>query len=189
MKGTSGNAVDMNGTWKACQRDASGPWDVLATGTLNGAASTWTASFWSAPVTANCQQTASPDMILAETDTITLGPEATATWTNGSGSASPPAGIPVNAKATQVTNVLHTATLTVNSASLATALNNSAICGRTNWAVGVPTDVLSCTDFVSSTTLTDYWVVDDASAQLKMYNQNIATAAYQVDSINPYVKQ
>jgi hypothetical protein len=189
MKGTSGNAVNMNGTWTLCQRDDVAQQDWLIKASVNGDAITFSISYWSAPVTSNCQQTANPDAIITVTSTATLGAEAAATWTDGKGSTSPPAGVPANAHATKETEVYHSATITLNSKSWADSFNNNTMCGKTNWAVGVPTNVLNCTDIVDSTTPTDYWVVDDSSTPLKLYTQSIGTAAYQVDSINPFLKQ
>lgn len=188
MKGTSGNAVNMNGTWTLCERNNDDQIDELVKATANGADVTINSSIWSAPTTNHCQQTITPDATITETMTITLGAEATAAWTNGSGSTLPPVGVPANAKATKTTNVIKSATLTMNSTSWVTAYNNQAICGKTNWAVGVTVDVFNCPDLIDSKTQTDYWVVDDSSAQLMLYQQNIGTTAYQVDSINPFLK-
>jgi hypothetical protein len=189
ITGTSGNAVDMNGTWKGCQRNDQDQQDLLISAAINGSGVTVTGSIWSAPTTANCQQTAGPDAVFTEVVTLSAGAQATATWTDGMGSTLPPSGISASAKATQITMAYQSATMTVNSASWVTNFNNGAFCGKTDWQVGVPVNVLNCTDIVSSTTETNYWVVDDSSAPLKLYMQDIATAPYQVDSINPLVKQ
>ncbi len=186
MKGTSGNAVNMNGTWTVCQRDNQALQDLLIQATVNGDAITFNVSFWSAPITTNCQQS-NPDATVTIASTATLGAEAPATWTNGQGSTAPPTGVPANANATKETEVYHSATLTLNSQSWVDDFNNRKACGKNTWAKGVPTDVLNCTDIVDSTTPIDYWVVDDSSTPLKLYTQSIGTAAYQVDSINPFL--
>lgn len=189
MKGTSGNAVNMNGTWIVCQRDNQALQDLLIRATVNGDAITFNVSIWSATTTSNCQQPPPPDANLSVISTATLGVEAPATWTDGQGSTSPPAGVPANANATKETEVYHSVTLTLNSQSWMDSFNIGNACGKNTWAKGVPTDVLNCADIVDSTTPIDYWVVDDSSTPLKLYTQSIGTAAYQVDSINPFLKQ
>jgi hypothetical protein len=188
MKGTSGNAVNMNGTWTNCVFSSSDQEDERTSITLNGSSATVSISLWSAAVTANCQQTTTPDMVISGNVTATLGAEAAATWTDGAGSTLPPTGVPVGAKATAATLVFNSFTATVNSAQFISFLNGNAVCGKTDWAAGVPVDVLNCTDFISSTTDTDYWVVDDSAAVLKWYSADNATQPYQVDSINPMLK-
>ena len=147
-----------------------------------------TASIWFAPTTANCLQTTAPELFIAGTANVTLGAEATATWTDGSGSTSPPAGIAAGAKATKATPVFNSLTLTPGTDAVANNLNTRAECGKTNWAKGVALDVLNCTAILPSTTDTDYWVVDDSAATLKLYSQLTATADYQVDSVDPLLK-
>jgi hypothetical protein len=188
MKGTSGNAVNMNGMWTRCERNVPDQNDSLLKATINGVDITLNVSMWNAPTSAHCLQTATPDATMTITMTATLGAEAAATWTDGSSSTSPPVGVPPTAKATQETSVYKSATMTLNTTSWANNANSISQCGKTNWAVGVPTDVLNCTAVINSTTVIDYWVVDDSSTPLKLYNQNIGTAAYQVDSINPLLK-
>ncbi len=189
MKGTSGNVVDMNGTWKRCERKDMDQTDSLMTVTANGSQITVNNSIWSAPITSNCQQTSSPDVVLTENVTVTLGAEATATWTDDQGGTLPPTGVTNDAKATKATVVYHSATITLNSTAWRDNFNNFSMCGKTDWAVGIPTNVLNCTDIIESTTDVDYWVVDDSSISLNLYTQNTGTAAYQVDSVNPLVKE
>jgi hypothetical protein len=188
MKGTSGNAVNMNGTWKRCERKDLDQTDSLITTTLNGAQITMIGSIWTAPTTSNCQQTANPDVVLTINMTATLGAEAAATWTDDHGSTLPPAGVPINAMATRETSMHDSATITLNSTSWVDNFNSGSLCGKTDWAVGVPTNVLNCTAIIDSTTDIDYWVVDDSSIPLKLYTQNTGTAAYEVDSVNPFLK-
>lgn len=189
MKGTSGNAVDMNGTWKRCERKDLDQTDSLITATANGSQITVNGSIWDAPTTSNCQQTSNPDVVLTEIATVTLGAEATATWTDDHGGTLPPAGVPGNAKATKATFVYSSAIITLNSTTWRDNFNNGSMCGMTNWAIGVPTNVLNCPSIIESTTDIDYWVVDDSSIPLKLYTQNTGTAAYEVDSVDPLVKQ
>lgn len=188
MKGTSGNAVNMNGTWKVCTHKAFDQQDELSTVTLSGGSVSMSSSVWQASATANCLQTAAPDMLMTGTVTAELGAEATATWTNGSGSTSPPAGISATAKATAATITFQSFSLTPNSDDFVTYFNQNAFCGKTDWAKGVAKDVVNCTDIIDAKTVTDYWVVDDSAAVLKWYSQEIGSAAYQVDSINPSTK-
>ncbi len=189
MKGTSGNAVDMNGTWQRCERKDLEETDTLITATANGSQIQMNGSIWVAPTTANCQQTSNPDVVLAENVTVTLGAEATATWTDDQGGNSPPSGVN-NALATEATLVYNSAVITLNSTTWVSMFNTgSGMCGKKDWAVGVPTDVLNCKAILDSTTDTDYWVVDDSSMPLKLYTQNTGTVPYQVDSVNPLVKQ
>ena len=188
MKGISGNPVNMNGTWTQCQYITTDQKDQLLKNTFSGGSATMNMSIWSASATANCQQTATPDALFKVTATATLGAEATATWTDGTGSTSPPTGISVSAKATKVNAVANSATLTLNNAGYVNYFNSIAKCGKTDWAVNVPTDVLNC-PAVFSLKSPDYWVVDDSAAILKLYSQkDIATADYQVCSINPSLK-
>ncbi len=189
LKGTSGNMVNMDGTWSRCERDSSNSNDQVAAVSLNGSATTMSLTMWSAPTTANCQQTTTPDAVITITMTSTKGAEAVATWTNGQGNTSPPAGVPSNAIATMLTSVYNSATATINSSLWVNSFNNGSMCGKTDWAVGVPTDVLHCASIIDSTTDVSYMVVDDSATPFKMYTQNIGTAAYQVDNINPFVKQ
>lgn len=189
MKGTSGNAVNMNGTWTRCTHRTTDQQDELMKETFSGSSFTLTSSTWSATTTANCQQTTTPDVLVTGTATATLGAEAVATWTNGSGSTSPPAGIAATAKATKSTAVIHSLTLTPGSDAMVNAFNTSAYCGKTNWAKGVATDVLNCSAFISSSTMTDYWVVDDSAAVLKWYSSmDSGATAYQVGSTDPMLK-
>jgi hypothetical protein len=189
MTGTSGNAVNMNGTWRGCtQSTTTNPQDVLTVDTLSGNSETVSVSQWNTTTTANCTQSAVPDYLIAGTATNTLGTKATATWTNGSGSTSPPTGISASANATAITRVIHSLTMTLGTVNAVNGFNTAAICGKTNWAIGVTTDVLNCTAIISSTTQPDYWVVDDSASVLKWYSQSIGTAPYQVDSINPLLK-
>jgi hypothetical protein len=188
MKGTSGNAVNMNGTWTQCKFYTTAQQDELQKVTLSGGSATMTLSIWNVSTTANCQQTATPDALFNIALTATLGAEATATWTDGAGSTSPPPGVPVSAKATMANVTLHSATLTLTNPAYVNDFNTNARCGKTDWAVNVAKDVSNCPD-VFAISNTDYWVVDDSAAVLKWYAQgDFATAAYQVDSINPLLK-
>lgn len=187
MKGTSGNPVNMNGTWTRCERDLPNQNDALTQATMNGAVITVNISVWSAPTTAHCLQTTTPNATITATETATLGADAAATWTDGNGYTLPPVGVPSNAKATKETSVVNSATMTLNSPAWVTDANSRSQCGKTNWAVGVPTDVLNCPAVIDSTII-DYWVVDDSSALLKLYTQNTGTAAYMIDSVNPLLK-
>jgi hypothetical protein len=188
VKGTSGNAVNMNGTWKRCVFNATDQQDELDTQSFNGGSITLSTAAWSALTTANCTQTTPPDAVISSTIAATLGSEAAATWTSTSGSTSPPVGIAANVKAIQVTGVFNSATVTPGSDAVANFLNSTARCGKTNWAKGVAMDVLHCTDILKATTQTDYWVVDDSGTVLKLYSQDTGTAPYQVNSDNPYSK-
>ncbi len=189
VKGTSGNMVNMDGTWSRCERDSTDNNDQIVTVSISGSTVTMTLSMWSAPTTANCQQTTTPDAVVTVNMTITVGAEAAATWTNGQGNNSPPTGVPNNAIATMTTSLYNSATATVNAPLWVGSFNNGSMCGKNDWAVGVPTDVLHCTAIIDSTTDVDYMVVDDSATPFKMYTQNIGTVAYQVDSVNPFVKQ
>lgn len=188
VKGTSGNAVNMNGTWKRCVFNATDQQDELDTQSINGGSVTLSTAVWSALTTANCTQTTPPDAIFAATITATLGSEATATWTSTSGSTSPPVGIAANVKANQVPGVFNSATVTPGSDAVVNFFNSAAACGKTDWAKGAVVDILHCTRFLDSTTQTDYWVVDDSGAVLKLYSQDTGTAPYQANSDNPYLK-
>lgn len=188
VKGTSGNAVNMNGAWKRCVFNATDQQDELDTQSFNGGSVTLSTAVWSALTTANCTQTTPPDAIFAATITATLGSESTATWTSTNGSTSPPAGIAANVKAIQVTGVFNSATATPGTDAVANFFNSIARCGKTDWAKGVAVDVLHCTAIVDSTTQTDYWVVDDSGTVLKLYSQDTGTAPYQVNSDNPLLK-
>jgi len=188
MKGTSGNAVNMNGTRTGCKHFNQAQQDQLIVANANSVAIAYSSSIWSATTTSNCQQTASPDAIMTVTQTASLGAEAAAIWTDESGSTSQPSGVPANAQATKVKSVYHSAIMTVNSASWVDSFNGDGMSGKTDWAVGVPTNVLNCTALIPSAKVVDYWVVDDSSTQLKLYDQTIGTLPYQVDSINPLLK-
>jgi len=192
VKGTSGNAVNMNGAWTSpcffSATDQENERDVL---TLNGGSATMVASIWHATTNGNCTQTATPDILFNVTVTATLAsdPTQTAIWVNSNGAvASPPTGISATAKATKATLVFNSATLTLGSDSYVTNFNSgTGFCGRKNWVKNVPQDVLNCTDAVQSKTETDYWVVDDSATQLKWY-QGSNGAAWQVDNFEPMVK-
>ena len=192
MKGTSGNAVNMNGTWTSecfySAADAENERDVL---TLNGGSATVNISIWSSPSTnLNCTQTGTPDMsaTISVTATLASEPTQTAIWVNSSGvPASAPSGVPATAKATKATLVFNAATLTFGSASYVAGANSVSFCGRNNWVINVPQNVINCTDVVQATTETDYWVVDDSAAQLKWY-QGSGGVAWQVENFGPMVK-
>lgn len=186
MKGTSGNAVNMNGTWKNCVHDAANQSDDLSEQTFSGGSASIKNSSWHATTTANCLETTTPDVTFVGTAVATLGAEATATWTDGNGSTTPPIGISANAEATKVTPVFNSATLTLGSATAVSQFNSTAFCGKTDWAIGVAKNVLNCSQLNIPTT--DYWVVDDSAAVLKWYSQSFGTSPYQVDSINPMLK-
>ncbi len=190
MKGTSGNAVNMNGAWKRCVHNNTDGTNQLEIQTFSGGSITLNSSLWSGSTstTSSCLQTTAPDEIFAATITATMGAESTATWTDGSGSTSPPAGAASNSKATAVTGVFNSATLTPGSDLVANLFNSRALCGKTSWANGLATDVLNCTAVIPATTQTDYWVVDDSGTVLKLYTQDTGTAAYQVDNINPFLR-
>ncbi len=189
IKGTSGNAVNMNGTWNHCERKDQDQTDSLITAVVSGDQITLNVSIWSAPTTSNCLQTSAPDAVLTQKMTATLGAEATATWTDDQGGTSPPDGV-VDAKATAATLVYASAVITLNSPAWVSMFNTgSGMCDKNDWTVGVPTDVMSCTSIIESKTDIDYWVVDDSSMPLKLYTQNTGTIPYQVDSVNPLVKQ
>lgn len=188
VKGTSGNAVNMNGTWKRCTRSAVGLQDELQAQIFNGGSITLNNSVWIAPTTANCTQTTTPDEFFAATITATLGSESTASWTSTSGSTSQPAGIAANVSAIEVTGVFNSATATLGSDTAVNFFNANAFCGKTDWVKGVSVDVLHCADILDSPTQTDYWVVDDSETVLKLYSQETGTAPYQVSSDNPFLK-
>jgi len=190
MKGTSGNAVNMNGTWVGgCTY--TGQENERDTLTLNGGSATVNMSIWSAPTTnGNCTQTGTPDVsaTLSVTATLASDPTQTAIWINGNGVVSPaPTNIPATAKATKATLVFNAATVTFGSDFYVVGANSSGFCGRTNWVKNVPQNVLNCTDVVQSTTETDYWVVDDSAPQLKWYSGDTGVA-WQVYNIGPMVK-
>jgi hypothetical protein len=193
VKGTSGNAVDMNGTWDGgCSYDTFAEQNERDIVTLNGGSATFTNSVWDAPTNANCTQTTTPDILFKGTVTATLSsdPTSTAIWINGSGAVStPPAGgISTTAKATKATLVFNSATVTFNlDFYVANANSGNGFCGHTNWVKGVPKDVLNCPDAIPSTTVTEYWVVDDTDAQLKWYSGDTGVA-WQVFNIGPRVK-
>ncbi len=190
IKGTSGNAVNLNGTWQRCDRKDQDQMDSLTTAVVSGNQITMNVSIWSAPTTSNCLQTTSADATLTQKMTATLGSEATATWTDDYGGIQPPSGVPDDAMATKATLVYNSAVITLNSTTWVSMFNTgSGMCGKKDWAVGVPTNVMSCTSIIESPTDIDYWVVDDSSTPLKLYTQNTRTAPYQVDSVNPLVKQ
>jgi hypothetical protein len=188
MKGISGNPVNMNGKWKGCSHSGADQQDTLDTQTLDGGSMNITSTIWTASLTANCLQTSDPEVFIAGTATVTLGAEATATWTAESGSTLPPAGITANATATKATLVFNSLTLTPGTDAFANFFNARAECGKTNWVKDVAMDVLNCTGVLPSTTRTDYWVVDDSAATLKLYTQLTTTADYQVDSVGPLLK-
>jgi hypothetical protein len=188
MKGTSGNAVSMNGAWTGCTFSAIDQENERDTLTFNGGSVTATLTIWSAASNANCTQTATPDITANISGTATLGAEATASWISSSGTASTsPAGISAAAKATQATLAFNSAVLTLGSAAYVTQFNGGNFCGFSDWAVGVPKNVLNCTAVISATTQTEYWVVDDSAAQLKWYTGSNPTA-YQVENFDPMVK-
>jgi hypothetical protein len=195
MKGTSGNAVNMNGTWSGgCTYDTLNQENERYTLTLNGGSATFTTTVWHAVPNGNCTQTTTPDILFNGTLTATLSsdPTSTAIWVNGSGGyATAPGGIPATAKATKATLVFNSATVTVGTDLYVANLNNfnggSGFCGQTNWVKGVPKNVLNCTMLFPTTTETDYWVVNDSAVQLKWYSGSSGTP-WQVDNFDPMVK-
>jgi hypothetical protein len=192
VKGTSGNAVNMNGTWDGgCTYNATDQQNERDVLTLNGGSATRTASIWDAPTNGNCTQTATPDISVTITVTATLAsdPTSTAIWVNGNGVLStPPTPTLATAKATKATLVFNSATLTFGSDLYANGANSTVFCGRTNWVKNVPQNVLNCTNVVESINDTDYWVVDDSGVQLKWYQSGSSGVAWQVENVNPMVK-
>jgi hypothetical protein len=190
VKGTSGNAVNMNGTWDGgCTYDTTNQEKERNIATLNGGSATWVVSKWSGTANTNCTQTTTPDLLMNVTMTATLdsGPTSTAIWVDGSGVVSaPPAGVSAAAKATKATIVFNSATATLGSDAYVNGGNTNSVCGG-GWVKNVPKNVLGCPTFIPSTTDTDYWVVDDSAAQLKWYTSSTGTA-WQVDNVNPMVK-
>jgi hypothetical protein len=192
MKGISGNAVNMNGTWDGgCTYSAIDQQNEHDVMTLNGGSGTFTGSVWAAPVNANCTQTTTPDILFNVTATATLAsdPTSTAIWVNGTGAvATPPTGISAAAKAAKVTMVFNSATVTLGSDAFVANFNTApGFCGQTNWVKGVPKNVLNCPAVLQSTTETDYWVVDDSATQLKWY-QGTNGVSWQVENFGPMVK-
>jgi hypothetical protein len=176
VKGTSGNDVNMNGTWTApCFYSAQDQEDSLHTGTLSGGSFTDISKYWSASVTSNCTQTALPDMVINVTGSVTTGATGTAIWMDGSTPAPAPVGIPVNTKATAATVVFSSAVATLQSDAYVTDANTNNICGG-GWVKNVAKNVLNCTDIIAVTSFQDYWVVDDSASPLKWYSSydNIA---------------
>ncbi len=188
ITGTSGNAVNMNGTWTGCQWSSTDQQDQRVSAVFNGTQITVTISMWNVATTANCQETAQPDMVMTQSITATSGAESTATWTDGGSSTSPPAGVSSTAKATAVSMTINSATATVNSASWVSGFNSSSECGKTDWTTGATVNVTNCQDMVGPISSTDYWVVDDSSSPLKLYTGADNNIAYQVDSTYPMTK-
>jgi hypothetical protein len=188
INGTSGNAVNMNGTWTACRRNDADQQDQLISAVFSGNQISVTISLWSAPTTANCLETTQADAIMTQSITAVSGAASTATWTDGSGSTSQPSGISPSAQATAVSMTINSANATVNSASWVSGFNSSSECGKTDWTVGATVSVTNCQDLVGPTSSTDYWVVDDSSSPLKLYMGAGNNIAYQVSSTYPLVK-
>jgi hypothetical protein len=190
MKGTSGNAVNMNGTWSGCLFDAGALENERDSTALNGGSATFTASVWAAAANANCTQTTTPDILIKATATATLAsdPTTTAIWIDGSGVVSTtPSGISATAKATKATIVFNTATVTLGSDAYVADANSGSACGYTNWVKGVAKNVLTCISMFPSTTETEYWVVNDSAAQLKWYSGTNGIP-WQVDNFDPLLK-
>ena len=176
MKGTSGNDVNMNGVWTApCFYSAQNQEDSLIIVTFNGGSFTQIWKTWSASVTSNCTQAATPDVIRNFSGTVTTGATGTAIWMDGNASASAPTGIPANAKATSATITYSSVLVTFQSAAYVTNANLSNLCGG-GWVVNVAKNVLNCTDVIPAPTFPDYWVIDDSVSPLKWYSSydNIA---------------
>jgi len=187
MKGTSGNAVNMNGTWSGCFYDGTRKENYRDTATFSGGSAIYSSSTWSASTNSNCTQTTTPDILFVVTTTAALSTEATATWRDSNNSvSSPPSPISNTAKATAATIVFKTATVTLGSDGYVFFYNSLGLCGG-GWAKGVAKNVISCTDIFPSTTETEYWVVDDSAAQLKWYS-GTSVVPFEVDNFDPLLK-
>jgi hypothetical protein len=186
MKGTSGNAVNMNGTWTNCVFKSGDNQYERNTFVLNGGSATVTTTVWAGATNTTCAQTTTPDAVMNFSATGTLGAEATAVWVDGTGISTPPSPITATAKATSVSLTINSATITPGSTAFVTAFNTSNMCGG-GWVINVPKNVLTCTSVLPSTTETDYWVVDDSAAQLKWY-QGSGGTAWQVEKSSPLLK-
>lgn len=180
VKGTSGNTVDLNGTWTApCSYSATDQEDSKDTLVVNGGSFNMNTKIWSAVVTSNCTQTATPDMLINISGTVTSGATGTAIWMNGTSPASAPGSIPPNTKATQATVVFQSATITLQSDAYVAGANGNNICGG-GWVKNVAKNVLGCPTVIGSTNFQDYWVIDDSTATLKWYS-NDDDVAWHVD--------
>ncbi len=188
VTGASGNPVNMSGTWGNCSFDTGGPSDNKATIAVSGSGFTFTSSMWATNTTQNCTETATPDLRITGTGTVTLGATHTAVWMNGSTPTTAPSGL-ATALATAATIHFTSQTAVAGSAAMVADLNTGNVCGG-GWVINQSKDVSSCSDFFGgSATQSDYWVVDDTGSPLKWYtsNDNGATQ-WGVDVTNPMLK-
>jgi len=189
IKGTSGNAVNMNGTWTVpCEHSTADNLDILRRNVISGSSVIYIESQWIASTTANCTQNTTPSALFKVTTTASTGAAAAASWTDGGSSTLPPTGISKTAKATLVTQTFKSVTVTPGTSQVAVYYNSIALCGKTDYAAGVEKEVFPCAAIGGvSSTATSYVVVDDAAAVLKSYSGEYTTP-YLVDSTNPMSK-
>jgi hypothetical protein len=153
ITGESGNQVNLNGSWsEGCIADVNAGESEKFVDTISGSSFSILGDVWTNST--NCS--GASDLTINESGTVTLGGEGTVTL-NGS---------PVTA--TKIDIVVSTAQLTINNEDVVSYFNSGeGLCGSTDWAVGVPKDVLG-TDCISES-FKDILYIDDTVDPDLMY--------------------
>jgi hypothetical protein len=128
ITGESGNQVELNGSWsEGCEADEDEGDSEKFVNTISGSSFSMAGNMWFNST--ECSGTF--DFTMSETGTFTLGGEVTATLSGSS------------VTATKVDVVVSTAQFTINNEDMVSDFNSGeGFCGYTDWAVGVPKDVL-----------------------------------------------
>jgi hypothetical protein len=136
----------LNGDWSAgCTADADGDSEKFVN-TISGSSFSMTGDMWIDSTV--CSGTS--DLTMSMSGTATLGGEVTATLSGSS------------VTATKADLVISTAQTTLNNEDIVSYANSEGYCGYTDWAVGVPKDVLG-TDCMPDASFKDIIYIDDTA--------------------------
>lgn len=128
ITGESGNQVNFNGSWSAgCIAGESAGESEKFVNTISGSSFSMAGDVW----TDSPGCSGASDITMSGSGTFTLGGEVTATMSGSS------------VTATKTDLVLSTVQFTLNNEDVVSYANSGeGLCGSTDWAVGVPKDVL-----------------------------------------------
>jgi len=168
--GTSGSAVEMDGTWLragGCISEEGS--DESESNQLEFDGDGFTATFDTYLTVEDCSGT--PEFVTGVEGSVTSDQMVTITgWVDGTGDESTaPEGLEDVTDANGVTVTLLSATMTPSTAEIADGLNSEELCGYTDWEAGVGQDVLDCLLEDSDNPAKVTWVVDDSGDTLFLY--------------------
>ncbi|MDH5753140.1 MAG: hypothetical protein OEZ59_12085 [Deltaproteobacteria bacterium] len=181
ITGTSGATVNLDGTWKSpCVFDSEKSEYWLDVYTKTGGSIAFTSTNHAV---GDC--VSMPVFQMAGVASVTKGAEGTIIWwSDYMGTVTNPATIPDDAVATTATVSLSAITMTILNSLFEPILNGMGTCGKTDWTVDVPVNILNCTDFVESKSWKEYWAVVDDVTPMELYTGEMYDMS---DNLLPYV--